>query len=118
MRTPMEALDAACAALNGQKALADALTAIGPTSVSSPSISGWRERESIPEERCWPIEVATGGVVLAEELRPDLRWIRNKAGEVTAYETPITPTARARDPGRQAPRRIRTRKPDSLRAGT
>lgn len=118
MRTPMEALDAACAVLDGQKALADALTAVCDTSISSPSISGWRERETIPEDRCGPIELVTNGAVLADELRPDLLWIRDKSGTVTHYVTPVAQTRSRKDPGRQGPRRTRTRKPDSLRAGS
>lgn len=62
----IEALNRACKALGSQNALA---TALG---IESASISGWRERNRIPAERCIAIEQATGGIVTRHDLRPDI----------------------------------------------
>jgi DNA-binding transcriptional regulator YdaS (Cro superfamily) len=63
---PIESLDKAIAVLGSQDALADALF------IKSPSISGWRDRQRVPAERCIAIELATGGVVTRYQLRPDV----------------------------------------------
>jgi DNA-binding transcriptional regulator YdaS (Cro superfamily) len=99
MPTPLEALSTACDFFReqgGQLALA---AAIG---VKSPSISGWRKAlaegnaKGIPQDRCEPIETATGGRVRVEELRPDLLWKRDPEGHVIGVITPIKPTSRKR----------------------
>lgn len=46
-------------------------------SVAQVTVSEWlTERRPIPEERCTQIEAGTSGVIVCEELRPDLRWSR------------------------------------------
>jgi DNA-binding transcriptional regulator YdaS (Cro superfamily) len=40
--------------------------------IKSPSISGWRNRNKVPSERCIAIEQATKGEVTRYELRPDV----------------------------------------------
>lgn len=99
----MEALDAACALLGSQQNLAAALTLISPR-LTSPSISDWRNRAVVPDDRCEPIETATAGAVTVEELRPDLRWRRDAAGQVVGCEKQIKPTPRPRKrAGKRAP---------------
>lgn len=99
MRTPLEALDAACAALGGQQQLADALSQATPDRPCSTSaISQWRTRMQdgglFPEERAEPVEAVTKRAVTCEELRPDLLWHRNGRGAVVAVARPIQPTPR------------------------
>lgn len=40
--------------------------------IKSPSISGWRNRNKVPSERCIAIEQATNGRVTRYDLRPDV----------------------------------------------
>jgi DNA-binding transcriptional regulator YdaS (Cro superfamily) len=79
-----EALKRAISALDTQVALACAL------GIRSPSISGWLRCGRVPADRCWSIEVATRGSVTCEQLRPDVTWSRNEAGDVVAYHVPVT----------------------------
>lgn len=57
------------------KALGGTVAVARMTGVRAPSVSAWRKR-GIPPERCPDIERATGGRVLVEALRPDVRWVR------------------------------------------
>lgn len=52
--------------------------------VSSQAVSQWR---SIPIEHCAKIE-ASGGPS-CEEMRPDVDWIRDEAGQVTHYQVRV-----------------------------
>jgi DNA-binding transcriptional regulator YdaS (Cro superfamily) len=75
-------IDRAAAAAGSSAALAQRL-GVDPTLVHQ-----WRHgRRPIAKHHCPAIEAATG--VRCEELRPDLQWIRNEAGEVTGYQVPI-----------------------------
>ncbi|MDF4024106.1 YdaS family helix-turn-helix protein [Luteibacter sp. PPL201] len=40
--------------------------------IKSPSITGWRNRNRIPSERCLALEEVTGGQVTRYEMRPDV----------------------------------------------
>lgn len=82
MRTAMEALDAACQAVDGQANLASRLSELGPR-VTSQAISDWRRRGMVPVERGEPIESMTG--VRADELCPNVEWLRDKAGRIVEY---------------------------------
>jgi DNA-binding transcriptional regulator YdaS (Cro superfamily) len=42
--------------------------------IKPPSVIGWCGR--VPPQRCPAIERATAGAVTAEQLRPDVRWVR------------------------------------------
>ena len=43
--------------------------------VKPPTVHEWKTGASrVPAERCPLIEEATGGVVMVEELRPDISW--------------------------------------------
>jgi DNA-binding transcriptional regulator YdaS (Cro superfamily) len=64
-------IKAAAAALGGQKQLALAM-GVSPSAVNQ-FLSGLRE---LPRDRCPAIEHATNGVVVCEDLRPDVRWQR------------------------------------------
>jgi DNA-binding transcriptional regulator YdaS (Cro superfamily) len=57
----------------------------GPT---PQAINGWKRRGRPPAPYCVAIEAATG--VRCEELRPDLVWTRNEAGQVTGYHVPVS----------------------------
>ena len=37
-----------------------------------------RDKRRIPADRCPSIEMATGGLVSCEEMRPDTQWVRVK----------------------------------------
>lgn len=50
------------------------------------NIQNWRKR-GIPPEKGAAIEIATG--VRCEELWPDLTWVRDEAGAVTGFVTPV-----------------------------
>lgn len=54
--------------------------------VSYQAVQKW-VANGVPVERCAAVEAATG--VRCEELRPDVAWLRNEAGEVTGYQVPI-----------------------------
>lgn len=99
MRSPIDALDAACGVLGGQQQLADAITTATPeTPCTTSAISQWRTRlrdgSPFPEDRCEPIEAVTVGAVVCEELRPDLIWRRGLDGRVVGIERRILPTPR------------------------
>jgi DNA-binding transcriptional regulator YdaS (Cro superfamily) len=64
--TGIAALDLACRLLGSQDSLADTLQ------IKSPSITGWRDRNRVPAERCREIEAATHGRVTRYQLRPDV----------------------------------------------
>jgi DNA-binding transcriptional regulator YdaS (Cro superfamily) len=75
-------IDRAATAAGSSAALAKLLT-VNPTLVHQ-----WRHgRRPVAGHHCPAIEAATG--VRCEELRPDLQWLRNEAGDVTGYQVPI-----------------------------
>lgn len=86
MRSPMEALDAACDHAGGQASLAEQLTAMGAR-VTSPAISDWRRRGVIPEDRGAPIESLTG--IRADELCPQVEWLRENDAIVSYRPWPV-----------------------------
>lgn len=49
-------------------------------------VSNWRLR-GIPDEACPAVEAATA--IRCEDLRPDLDWTRDDAGQVTGYHVRI-----------------------------
>lgn len=57
----------------------------------------WLNRENgrVPREKCPDIEAATGGSVRCEDLRDDVTWHRDEAGNPTGYTVPVTTTAEA-----------------------
>lgn len=74
------ALRLAVRAAGGQSALARAIG--GP--VKQAHVWAWLNRNTkVPADYCPAIERATG--VKCEQLREDLDWVRNEAGEVTSY---------------------------------
>lgn len=47
------------------------------TGSHAPDVSRWASGvRPVPPERCPALEKATGGQVPANELRPDIRWVR------------------------------------------
>jgi len=66
--------------------------------VAPPTVSQWASGvRPIPAERCPEIERATGGVVICEELRPDVDWqvIRaNPRPKPKTRESPVEAIAR------------------------
>lgn len=66
MRMSANPLDRVIDILGSQEELAAVL------GIKSPSISGWRQRNKVPSERCLAIEQATGGQVTRYDLRPDV----------------------------------------------
>lgn len=119
-KSPHAALLAAIKAAGSQQALADALTAMG-FRITQPSISEWLQRGVIPEDRCWPIELVVQGAARCEEMRPDIKWVRDQDGRVVSMEKPVTqpetkPKPRKRA-GRRNPSRLRTRRPESIPTG-
>jgi DNA-binding transcriptional regulator YdaS (Cro superfamily) len=74
----LEAIDRA----GGQNELAAAL-AVHPSFVSQIATG----RKPIPARHCARIERLTG--VRCEQLRPDLVWTRDEAGQVTDYRVPV-----------------------------
>lgn len=98
MRTPMQALDAACRVFGSQTQLAHAIR------LRSQSITDWRLAHSIPEDRAVPIEAVVaakwselddetrdevGTPVRAEELRPDRVFERDRSGQVVFIKKPV-----------------------------
>lgn len=76
----MTAIDRAIAAAGTQADLARAL------GVLPQHLTNWRKR-GIPADRCPDIERVTG--LRCEELRPELQWNRDEAGQVTGYTIPL-----------------------------
>lgn len=58
--------------------------------VSPQAISQWEPARVAPEH-CLSIEVATGGRVRCEALRPDIEFQRDNDGRVTGYVVRIAP---------------------------
>lgn len=54
------------------------------------TVSNWRQKGEAPVEQCPAIEAATG--IPCEELRPDVSWNRDAAGNVTGYTVPLAAT--------------------------
>lgn len=82
MKAKDSPIDRAATAAGSNAALALQLR-VDPTLVHQ-----WRRgRRPIAGRHCPAIEAATG--VRCEELRPDLQWLRNEAGEVTGYTVPV-----------------------------
>lgn len=53
-------------------------------SVSYQAVQKWM-RHRVPEERVPAIEQKSGGVVRAEQLRPDLHWVRDVHGRIDGH---------------------------------
>jgi DNA-binding transcriptional regulator YdaS (Cro superfamily) len=90
MDRPLSPIETAISRIGSQTELAAALTRLeGRVTPIHPSlISQWvTERKPIAAGHCWPIEQLTG--VRCEQLRPDLVWTRNEAGQVTDYRVPV-----------------------------
>lgn len=86
----MSALERALKIAGGTAALARTL------GVSDSVVSNWKARDSVPLDSCPGIEAATR--IACEELRSDVTWVRDKAGRVTHYMTPVpanSPQAKA-----------------------
>jgi len=64
----MDALRKAIEIVGGQAALGEAC------GVWQTAVSNWLKRENVPAEYCPAIEKATKGLVLCEQLRPDVDW--------------------------------------------
>lgn len=107
MHDPTKALAVAVGCFASQAAFAAALSQAGKP-VTSQAVGQWRRAlaagnpKGIPQDRCEPIETATGGRVRVEALRPDLLWKRDPDGRVVGVTTPIRPTARKRAKRRTA----------------
>jgi DNA-binding transcriptional regulator YdaS (Cro superfamily) len=75
-------IDRAAQAAGSNAALAAALR------VNPALVHQWRKgRRPLAEHHCPAIEAITG--VRCEELRPDVQWLRDEAGQVTGYQVPI-----------------------------
>lgn len=48
-----------------------------------------RKWDLVPLDNCPAIESATVGAVTCEQLRPDVTWQRDSAGQVTGYVVPV-----------------------------
>jgi DNA-binding transcriptional regulator YdaS (Cro superfamily) len=59
--------------------------------VSQGRVSQWLRGDTIPLSACRLIERATAGAVRCQDLRPDVIWTRNEAGEVTGYHVRLDP---------------------------
>jgi DNA-binding transcriptional regulator YdaS (Cro superfamily) len=70
-------------------ALVAALRPFG-CSITPQAIYKWRGA-GVPLDKAPLIEVASGGAVQCEQLRADVRWIRDAAGNVTAYRIDCAP---------------------------
>lgn len=70
-------------------ALAAALLPFG-CSITPQAIYKWRSA-GVPLDKAPLIEVASGGAVKCEQLRADVRWLRDEAGNVTAYRVDCAP---------------------------
>lgn len=79
--TPLLALERAIAAAGTAAELARKV------GVLNQHIAHWKNR-GVPADRCAGIESVTG--VRCEELRPDLNWQRDVAGNVTGYFVPAS----------------------------
>ncbi len=67
----MKPIEIAIKACGTQTSLAEKL------GVKQPTVSEWlRDERQVPKGRCPDIERITGGSVTADELRPDVRWLR------------------------------------------
>lgn len=64
----MDALKKAIEIAGTQSALAERL------GLRQSHISMWLHRGNVPAEHCPDIELATGGKVRCEQLRPDVKW--------------------------------------------
>lgn len=56
--------------------------------VTSQAVSQWMSSGHIPVERVAGLEAASGGKVRAEDVRPDVHWMRAN-GRVTGYFVPL-----------------------------
>ncbi len=71
----------------GQSALARQISR-EPAAVKQGHVWTWLNRdEQAPAEHCPAIERETG--VRCEELRSDLIWTRDQAGQITGYHVPL-----------------------------
>lgn len=61
--------------------------------ITPQAVYKWRGA-GVPLDKVPLIEVASRGVVKCEQLRQDVRWLRDAAGNVTAYCVDCTPTQR------------------------
>jgi DNA-binding transcriptional regulator YdaS (Cro superfamily) len=57
--------------------------------VSYQAVQKWERAGRIPADRCASIEAESGA--RCEDLRPDLTWHRDAAGQITGYTTPVPP---------------------------
>jgi len=59
--------------------------------VSQSTVSSWvcGRINEVPPDRCPEVEALTSGHVRCEQLRPDLQWQRDAAGQVTGYVVPL-----------------------------
>ena len=78
------ALRRACDIAGGQAALAKAIGTVGQR------IDNWLKRDKvISSDFCPAIELATGGCVRCEDLRPDVRWdVLRQSAAPTPEPTP------------------------------
>lgn len=80
----MNGLDKAITVAGGVGKLASAI------GVAQTAVSNWKSR-GVPVEQCPAIERSTG--VPCHELRPDVSWLRDGAGQVTGYHVPLSGAA-------------------------
>ena len=81
----MNPLDQAIESVGGVSELARRL------SVGQSVVSNWRQRGRVPLEACPNVE-SVQDAVRCEDLRPDVTWQRDDAGNVTGYVVPIAPS--------------------------
>lgn len=73
---------------SGQVGLAKAIGA------SPQQVQQWLYgKRPVPYEWCPRIEVATKGTVRADELRPDVEWLRDRGGAITGYRVHLAAPA-------------------------
>lgn len=56
------------------------------------AVTRWLRTGRVPAAHAIAIETATVGAVRCEDLRPDVTWQRDDAGNVTGYVVPIAPS--------------------------
>lgn len=79
----MTPLDQAIESVGGVSELARRLN------VGQSVVSNWRSRGRVPLEACANVEAVSD--VTCEQLRPDVTWQRDRAGQVTGYVVTVAP---------------------------
>lgn len=85
IRREQAALRRAVALAGGQSALAAALGG----NYKQQNVHSWLARQRIPLGACPGVEYIVGGRVKVEQLRGDVRWVRDAKGRPFKYEVHV-----------------------------